>query len=187
LSTCMPCHHFALPLSAVETLLAPAASVCRPDSTLHPRALPSCRSACRPHHGRPRLLLQATITNSSPPPFLCELTDNRPLQPSPGPVPASTSTTTPRSTSAPTSTLAPSASLAPHQCSPMPTAIAVVSQAPVTTSPSNPPIDFPSAPGRMPARPSLAARLWLPLFWPWAKKAKWAKLVSRARPSTSVG
>jgi hypothetical protein len=85
-STCMPRHCSALPPSAVDTLLVPATSVRRPDSTLHPRASPSCHGARRPHHRCPQLLLRAPVASSPPPPFLHELTDDRPLRPSPGPV-----------------------------------------------------------------------------------------------------
>jgi hypothetical protein len=60
---------------------------------LHPRAPPSRRSARRPHHQGPQLLLHS-------------------------PVSASTSTTPPQSTSAPTPTPTSPASLAPHRCSP---------------------------------------------------------------------
>jgi hypothetical protein len=109
-----PRHRSALPLSVVDTLSVPAASARLPDSTLHPRAPPSRHGARRPHHQCPQLLLHAPVASSPPPSFLHEFTDDRLLWPSPGPVPASVSTTPPRSTSTPTSTPAPPASPTPH-------------------------------------------------------------------------
>jgi hypothetical protein len=198
-STSTPHHHSALSLSAIETPLAPAASVHRPDLTLHPRALPSCCGAHRPHHRRPQVLLHAPVACFPPPPFLCEFTDIRPHRPSLSPIPTSASTTLPRNTLAPISTPAPPASLAPHRRSPTPTAIAITNQAPVSPLPIRHPNRFPISsgedagvtfPGSPPSigrnRPA-SRRLWLPLFWPWDKKAEWAEPVSWARSSTSVG
>jgi hypothetical protein len=119
-SMCMARHRSALPFSTIEAMSVPTTSVRRPDPTLRPRAPPSCRGARRPHHRRPQLLLCALVASSPPSPFLRELTDNRTLRPSSGPVSASVSTTPPRSTSAPTPTLASPASSVPHRRSPTP-------------------------------------------------------------------
>jgi hypothetical protein len=67
-------------------------------------------------------------------------------------------TTLPRSTSTPFQLRNSPASSAPHRCSHTPTAIAVVSQAPVIPLLVRPPISFPSTPAKTPARPSQAAR-----------------------------
>jgi hypothetical protein len=64
-----------------------------------------------------------------------------PLRPSP--VPASVSTTPPRSTSTPISTPAPAASLDPHRRSPTLTAITISSQALMSPLPVRPPNRFP--------------------------------------------
>jgi hypothetical protein len=159
----------------------PAASVHHSDPTLHPRAPPSRRGARRPHHRRPQLHFCAPVTSSPPPPFLHELTDNQLHWPCPGPIPATVSTTPPRSTSAPTSTPTPPTSPAPHWCSPTPTAIAVMSQAPLSPLPIRPLNRFPLGSGNdagltFPGSPPSAGRnrpasrrLRLPLFWSWAK------------------
>jgi hypothetical protein len=119
-STRTPHHRSTLPLSAIEALSVPAASVHRLNLMLRPRAPPSRRSARRPHHRCPQLLFRAPVASSPPSLFLCELTDNWLLRPSPSPVSASASTTPPRSTSAPTPTPASPTSRAPHRRSPTP-------------------------------------------------------------------
>jgi hypothetical protein len=150
-STCLPRHRSTLSLSAVEALSAPAASVRCWDLMLRPRALPSRGGARRPHHQHPQLLLCAPITSSPSPPFLRELTDNRLLWPSPGPVSASASTTPPRSTSAPTPSPASPASSAPHRRSPMPDRHHNCEPSSGSPLPVQPPIGSPSAPARTPA------------------------------------
>jgi hypothetical protein len=116
-------HHCALPLSATEALSAPATFVRRPNPTLPPEALPSPRGARCPHHWCPQPLPRAPVACSPPSLFHRELTNNRPLRPSSGPVPASASTTPPRITSAPFQLRISSTSPAPHRRSPMSAAI----------------------------------------------------------------
>jgi hypothetical protein len=118
------------PLLRLHSVLATFA--CRPNPTLPPQAPPSPRGGHRPNHRHPQPLPRAPVARSPPLPFLHELTDNRPLQPSPGPVPASTSTTPPRITSAPFQLWISPASLTPHRRSPTSAAITVASQAPMS-------------------------------------------------------
>jgi hypothetical protein len=192
-------HHCALPLSATDAPSAPAGFICRPDPMLPPQAPPSPRGAHRPHHRCPQPLPRAPVTRSPPSPFLRELTDNWPLQPSPGPVPASAGTNPPRSTSAPFQLRISTASPAPHRRSRMSTAITVASQAPVSPLPVRPPDRLPLGSGKdtgptFPGNPPSAnrnqpasRRLWLPLFLPWVERGEWAEPVGPARPSDSVG
>jgi hypothetical protein len=151
-------HHCALPLFATEALSVSATFVHRSDPTLPHQALPSPRGARLPQPRRPQPLPRAPVACSPPLPFLRELTDNRPFRPSPGPIPTSVSTTSPRSTSTLFQLRISLASPTPHRRSPTPTAITVVSQALVTPSSSNSPIGCPLAPARTPTRPSPVAR-----------------------------
>jgi hypothetical protein len=111
---------------------APTAFVRRPDPMLPPQAPPSPRGAHRPHHQQPQPLPRVPVARSPPSSFLHALTDNRPLRPSAGPIPALASTTPPRSTMAPFQLWIFPASPTPHRCSPTLIAIAVVSQAAVS-------------------------------------------------------
>jgi hypothetical protein len=128
-------HHYAMPLSATEAPSVPASFVHRLNPALPPQPPPSPRSAHRPHHRRPQPLPHAPVARSPLPPFLRELIDNWPLQPSPGPVPASASTTPPRIASAPFQLWISPASPTPHRRSPMSAAITVTSQALVSPLP----------------------------------------------------
>jgi hypothetical protein len=134
-STHTPCYRFALLLLPIKALSAPATSVRRPNPMMCPRAPPSRRGAHRPHHQCPQLLLRAPIASSPPPLFLHEFIDNRPLRASPGPISASVSTTRPRVLRHPLQ-LHFHLLLQPLIGAPLrPTAIAITSQAPVSSLP----------------------------------------------------
>jgi hypothetical protein len=127
---------------------------------LPPQAPPSPRGAHRPHHRRPQPLPRAPIAHSPPPPFLPELTDNRPPR---APISRPHSCLC-QHHSAPEYSGTVSIPDFPHLSGPspaLPYADRHHHREPTSGEPPprpTPPIGFPSAPTRTSARPSPAAR-----------------------------